>query len=274
MPSYLLKKQDVVNFTNNPLSVSKVSYLAAYLAPEQLLARLLPAPLQLEEPIIYLEISKIKTASYAEPFTFVAFSTLASLNQLIGVYPLAAFTAGSGAEAALIVGHKNHCLPLKLAQKINFEEEKGRLKHYFNAQLIRNNHALIDFHFVTGAVNADPLTTNLNIDPIELAKQDKYLQFAIDYQLQQQKVESARLVTLKHQRIINKSENGSFNLTLHASIDDPLTELLCLKEIGAIRLEVQTETIQSQTNLVQLNPEEVTKYLITSRYDSKLYQSI
>jgi acetoacetate decarboxylase len=269
MASYLSSAADIKKFLNNPDMQEQNGVMFAYATDPKILAKLVPAPLEVVAPVVAGYVTYMGKPTFAKPYYEAVFYAMVKFGKIVGAYPFSLLLSGEGAEEAMIAGRDGAGMPKKLADKIVFDQDEKKI----HAEIIRHGVKLLDLNWQAGQPNDAAVAQKIMGaaagkpgEPAETAS------FFINYGLNQNEDGSnsfvnTELVATLMRATTTKFVPGSLDLTLTSSADDPLGELAVVKPIGAAWYQVKSSVMYKTLHLQKLDPEQAAPYLITGNYD-------
>jgi acetoacetate decarboxylase len=269
MASYLSSAADVKNFLNNPNMQEQNGVMFAYATDPKILAKLVPAPLEVVAPVVAGYVTYMGKPTFAKPYYEAVLYAMVKFGKIVGAYPFSLLLSGEGAEEAMIAGRDGAGMPKKLADKIVFEQDEKAT----HAEIVRHGVKLLDLNWKAGMPNDAAAAQKIMGaaagkpgEPAETAS------FFINYDLNQNEDGSnsfvnTELVATLSKAITTKMVPGSLELQLASSADDPFGELVVAKPIGAAWYQVKSSIMHKTLHLQKLDPAKAAPYLITGNYD-------
>ncbi|MCH3905016.1 MAG: acetoacetate decarboxylase family protein [Lactobacillus sp.] len=269
MASYLSSAEDVKKFLNNPNMQDQNGVMFAYATDPKVLAKLVPAPLEVVAPIVAGYVTYMGKPTFAKPYYEAVLYAMVKFGKIVGAYPFSLLLSGEGAEEAMIAGRDGASMPKKLADKIVFEQSDQAI----HAEIVRHGVKLLDLNWQAGAPNdAAAAQQILGQAAGKLGEPAETASFFINYGVNQNEDGSnsfvnTELVATLSKAITIKLVPGSLKLNLASSEDDPFDELVVAKPIGAAWYQVKSSIMHQTLHLQKLDPAKVAPYLITGNYD-------
>ncbi len=272
MTSYLVNKEDVVNFLDNPNMKNQDGYMFAYVTSPEVLARLVPAPLKPVAPVIAGYITHMGNPTFAKPYDEAVLYSLVSYGgRMVGAYPFTLFLSGEGAEEAMLAGREGAAIPKKLADKISYTEANGST----HVVVTRHKVDLINLTFTPGIPNDPDIAKQLMGSQSALDTPTDTYSFFFDYKIDQDHdghnhFINTRLIATKTTGTTHAFTPGNITMELGTSADDPVSELTILKPIGGAHYQMTSGKMHETIQLTQVDSNEIAPYLITGRFDQAI----
>lgn len=272
MTSYLVNKEDVVNFLDNPNMKNQDGYMFAYVTSPEVLARLVPKPLTPIAPVIAGYITHMGNPTFAKPYDDAVLYSLVSYGgRMLGAYPFTLFLSGEGAEEAMLAGREGAAIPKKLADKISYTEKNGST----HVVVTRHGVDLINLTFTPGIPNDPDIAKQLMGGQSKLDTPTDTYSFFFDYKIDQDHdghnhFINTRLIATKTTGVTHAFTPGNITMELGTSSDDPVSELTVLKPVGGAHYQMTSGKMHETIQLAQVEPDEIAPYLITGRYDQAI----
>ena len=248
-----------------PRSNAQEGLYVAWKTKPELLAQILPPPLKMVAPVVWVYIVHIGEPSYTQHYCEAAMSVPATYDGVKGEYVRSLLLYGPGAQMSAFSGRDVMGTPKKIADDIRII----RTNRYVRAYIERDGIKIIDVEGKLGEYNTPE--ANKALGKLEPGTQADHVAWFYKFDMDQgpdgkTTFSNARL--LKHTtRTFYKSwETGAAKVSLNPSVNDPWADLEVEEVLGFGYSRNDLHMISSET-LVSENTMEVIPYLLSGRYD-------